>query len=93
MAGSARPTTRPPNRPPNAWPAAGFTAIEAWLQPEPTRFETGEPLETFLRTVVLGGHVARLPEAERDAFVHGVASRLLEPVIDYVRLNIVATRA
>ena len=73
--------------------AAGFTDIETWLQPEPTRFEAGEPLETFLRTVILGGHVARLPEAERNAFVHSVASRLPEPVIDYVRLNIVATRA
>jgi trans-aconitate 2-methyltransferase len=73
--------------------AAGFTAIEAWLQPEPTRFEPGEPLETFLRTVILGGHVARLPEPDRDAFVHEVASRLAEPVIDYVRLNIDATRA
>jgi trans-aconitate 2-methyltransferase len=73
--------------------AAGFTDIETWLQPEPTRFEPGEPLETFLRTVILGGHVARLPEAERDPFVHDLASRLAEPVIDYVRLNILATRA
>ena len=40
--------------------AAGFTAIETWLQPEPTRFDAGEPLETFLRTVILGGHVDRL---------------------------------
>jgi trans-aconitate 2-methyltransferase len=72
--------------------AAGFTAIETWLQPEPTRFDAGEPLETFLRTVILGGHVARLAEVDRDAFVHGVASRLPEPVVDYVRLEITATR-
>jgi trans-aconitate 2-methyltransferase len=73
--------------------AAGFTDIETWLQPEPTRFEPGEPLETFLRTVILGGHVARLAEPDRDGFVHDVASRLAEPVIDYVRLNMTATRA
>ena len=72
--------------------AAGFTDIETWLQPEPTRFETGAALETFLRTVILGGHVARLAETDRDAFVHEVASRLAEPVVDYVRLNILATR-
>jgi len=72
---------------------AGFTDIETWLQPEPTRFEPGEPLETFLRTVVLGGHVARLPPTDRDAFVHEVASGLPEPVVDYVRLNIDARRA
>jgi trans-aconitate 2-methyltransferase len=73
--------------------AAGFSDIETWLQPEPTRFEAGAQIETFLRTVVLGGHIARLAPEDRDAFVHEVASRLAEPVIDYVRLNILATRA
>ena len=73
--------------------AAGFVDIRTWLQPEPTPFEPGEPLETFLRTVILGQHVDRLAPDERDAFVHEVASRLPEPVIDYVRLNILATRA
>jgi trans-aconitate 2-methyltransferase len=73
--------------------AAGFTAIECWLTDEPTRFEPGEPLETYLRTVVLGAHVERLAPSERDAFVHEVASRMPEPLIDYVRLNILATRA
>jgi trans-aconitate 2-methyltransferase len=73
--------------------AAGFVEIETWLQPEPTRFGAGEPLETFLRTVILGGHVARLAEGDRDTFVGEVAGRMAEPVIDYVRLNIAATRA
>jgi len=73
--------------------AAGFVDVRTWLQPEPTRFEPGEPLETFLRTVILGQHVDRLPPDERDAFVHAVASRLPEPVVDYVRLNILAARA
>jgi trans-aconitate 2-methyltransferase len=73
--------------------AAGFVEVETWLQAEPTRFEPGEPLETYLRTVILGGHVERLPASERAAFVHEVATRLTEPVIDYVRLNIVARRA
>jgi trans-aconitate 2-methyltransferase len=73
--------------------AAGFVEIETWLQPEPTRFEPGEPFETYLRTVVLGSHVARLPPSERDAFVRAVVDRLGDPVIDYVRLTIVARRA
>ena len=73
--------------------AAGFVEIETWLQREPTRFEPGEPFETYLRTVVLGSHVARLPPSERDAFVRAVVDRLGDPVIDYVRLNIVARRA
>ncbi len=41
---------------------AGWEDIEAWLQPEPTRFEPGEPFKAFLRTVILGAHLARLPE-------------------------------
>jgi trans-aconitate 2-methyltransferase len=73
--------------------AAGFVDIECWLHDEPTEFERGEPLETFLRTVILGPQVARLPEAERGAFVRTVAERLPSPVIDYVRLNITARRA
>ena len=72
--------------------AAGFIEIECWLSDEPTRFEPGEPFETFLRTVILGGHVARLAPEGRDAFVRQVADRLPEPLIDYVRLNIVARR-
>ena len=72
--------------------AAGFVDVECWLTDEPTRFDPGEPLETYLRTVILGGHLERLTEGERDAFVHEVATRLPEPVIDYVRLNIVARR-
>jgi trans-aconitate 2-methyltransferase len=73
--------------------AAGFTAIEAWLHPEPTEFEPGEPFETYLATVVLGAHLDRLPEADRAAFVRAVAARLSGPRIDYVRLNVVARRA
>jgi trans-aconitate 2-methyltransferase len=72
--------------------AAGFIDVECWLNEEPTTFEAGAPFETYLRTVVLGSHVARLPEAERDPFVHEVASRLTRPAIDYVRLNILARR-
>jgi trans-aconitate 2-methyltransferase len=73
--------------------AAGFVDVETWLQPEPTRFEPGEPLETFLATVVLRAHVDRLPEAERARFVRAVAQRLPDGTIDYVRLNITASRA
>jgi trans-aconitate 2-methyltransferase len=73
--------------------AAGFEDIRCWLTDEPTRFEPGEPFEAYLRTVVLGAHVERLTPSQRDPFVHEVATRLAEPAIDYVRLNIDATRA
>jgi trans-aconitate 2-methyltransferase len=73
--------------------ASGFVDIECWLQDEPTRFERGEPFETYLRTVVLGAHLERLPAGERDAFVRAVADAVGEPLIDYVRLNIMARRS
>jgi trans-aconitate 2-methyltransferase len=72
--------------------AAGFVDPECWLQDEPTRFERGEAFEAYLRTVVLGAHLERLPAEEHDGFVRAVASGLPSPVIDYVRLNIVARR-
>jgi trans-aconitate 2-methyltransferase len=72
---------------------AGFIEVETWLNDEPTALEPGEPLETYLRTVVLGAHLERLPPEEHVAFVRAVAAGLPAPVIDYVRLNIVAVRA
>jgi trans-aconitate 2-methyltransferase len=71
---------------------AGWEDAEAWLQPEPTRFEPGEPFKAFLRTVILGAHLARLPEADRNGFVDEVAARLPASEIDYVRLNVTARR-
>ena len=72
---------------------AGFVDIECWLTDEPTRFARGEPFETYLRTVVLGAHLERLPADEHDGFVAAVAAGIGEPLIDYVRLNIVARRS
>jgi trans-aconitate 2-methyltransferase len=73
--------------------AAGFTNVQAWLHDEPTPLEPGAPLREFLRTAVLGAHLDRLPPDRRDPFVEAVAAGLPSAVIDYVRLNIVATRA
>ncbi len=73
--------------------AAGFVDVKVWLQPEPTRFEAGEPLVTFLEAVCLSEHVATLGPEGRRPFVEAVAAAMSEPVIDYVRLNLVARRA
>ncbi len=74
--------------------AAGFIEIETWLNDELETFEPGAPFREYLRTVVLGAHLERLAtDAERDALVDAVAERLPDATIDYVRLNILATRA
>jgi trans-aconitate 2-methyltransferase len=71
---------------------AGFVEAQVWTNPEPTPLERGAALETYLETVCLRSHVAALPEHERAPFVAAVAAAMEEPVIDYVRLNIVARR-
>lgn len=71
---------------------AGFTSARVWAHPEPTPFPAGAPLADFLETVCLREHLATLPPAERRPFAERVAAAMPEPVIDYVRLNIVARR-
>jgi trans-aconitate 2-methyltransferase len=69
---------------------AGFDAIECELVPRPVH--PPEPRE-FIRTVCLGPHLDLLPEAKRDAFLNAVLDRLgADPELDYVRLNISATK-
>ena len=76
---------------------AGFEGAETWLHEEPTRFESVEELARFLATVVLGGHLQRLPEGEKEAFAGAVAEAIVavdgDPLLDYVRLNMTATRS
>ena len=77
--------------------AAGFEDIEVWMHDERTSFGSVEDLARFLGTVVLGGHMKRLPEREQEPFVLAVAEKVAAyeepPVMDYVRLNILARRA
>lgn len=76
--------------------AAGFEEVETWLHQEPTKFASVDELARFLRTVVLGQHLALLAEAEHEPFVAAVTSKVASfedpPVMDYVRLNILARR-
>ena len=69
---------------------AGFGAVKTWLEPAPAvpRFS-----HEYVRTVCLGHHVDRLPTELRDPYVAAVAERCGQPLeLDYVRLNIEATR-
>jgi trans-aconitate 2-methyltransferase len=72
---------------------SGFQSIQTWLSEAPTRFEPGAPFEAFLETVCLRPNIDQLPAGERQPFLKAVAARMPEPVLDYVRLNIVARRA
>jgi trans-aconitate 2-methyltransferase len=70
--------------------AAGFTDVWTWLQPWPVRPE--DP-RAFFATVILGAHLDRLPEADREPFIDAVMAQMGEPVVvNYVRLNLLARR-
>lgn len=72
--------------------AAGFVDVSAWLEPRPVRLDDAH---AFLRTVVLGSYLERLPEEAHDGFVEAVRAELDAGegvTLDYVRLNISATR-
>jgi trans-aconitate 2-methyltransferase len=71
---------------------AGFADVRVWTHPEPTGFSSLESLADFLETVCLREHLAALSPAQRRPLIERVAAAMPEPVIDYVRLNIVASR-
>ena len=75
--------------------AAGFGEVNTCLREEPAEFDSMDELARFLKTVVLGHHLERLPESEREHFAAMAAARLAhrgELVVDYVRLNNLAKR-
>ena len=76
---------------------AGFGEVETWLHDEVAAFDSVDELVRFLGTVVLGGHLEKLPEEERVPFAAGVAEKVVavdgRPALDYVRLNMMARRS
>jgi len=71
---------------------AGFTDVQVWTNLEPTPFPSDVALADFLETVCLREHLATIPLADRRDLVERVVAAMPAPVIDYVRLNIVARR-
>jgi trans-aconitate 2-methyltransferase len=77
--------------------AAGETAdrlrrlgwVDVWTWTNPVRVVPDDPRE-YIGTVALGAHAERLPAELRTPFVDAVLAELDEPVVDYVRLNILA---
>ena len=75
---------------------AGFEDARAWMEEVPAIFETLDEGAEFLATVVLRHHFERLPGDLHAPFARAVAERRTRDdgsvEIDYVRLNLEATR-
>ena len=65
--------------------------VDVWTWSHHVRVEPDDPRE-YLGTVALGSHTERLEPDLREPFVDAVIAELAEPVVDYVRLNILARR-
>ena len=76
--------------------AAGFTRVAAWTHPAPVDLGSVGDAHEFLAAVTLGPHLERLPPRLRERFVERVARALADRagrvVLDYVRLDLRATR-
>jgi trans-aconitate 2-methyltransferase len=71
--------------------AAGFTEVEAWLQPWDV--VPAEPRE-FMRTLILKPHIDSLPDELHEQLLDEVEAAVGEPCsLRYVRLNISAVAA
>ena len=65
---------------------AGFAEVRTWLERRPMAFDDRRE---WLRTIVLGSHLERLPEDLRDPFLDAVDAALGDAAeTEYVRLNI-----
>jgi trans-aconitate 2-methyltransferase len=65
--------------------------VDVWTWPQHVRVEPGDPHE-YIGTVALGSHLDRLDPDLRRLFIEAVLAELDEPVVEYVRLNILARR-
>jgi trans-aconitate 2-methyltransferase len=65
--------------------------VDVWTWFQQVRVQPDDPYE-YLGTVALGEHLERLEPDLRDGFVDAVLAELDEPVVDYLRLNILARR-
>jgi trans-aconitate 2-methyltransferase len=65
--------------------------VDVWTWPQEIRVTPDDPLE-YLSTIVLGSHLERLEPERREPFARAVLAAMDEPVVEYVRLNILARR-
>ncbi|MGN6743839.1 MAG: class I SAM-dependent methyltransferase [Amnibacterium sp.] len=72
--------------------AAGFQNVDVRVVEDPATLERGPQLEAFIATVLLGAVLRDMDAEEGRELVRRTAEEMPEPVVDYVRMQISATR-
>ena len=72
---------------------SGFADVGAWTHEEPTPFSARPQLVDFLEVICRREQLASVPARARRTTVERVALALCEPVLNHLRLNVVARRA
>jgi trans-aconitate 2-methyltransferase len=76
--------------------AAGFEAVEVWLEAAPTSFPGADAYQQFISTVCVRHQMSRLPMDDRRAFLRELTLEAAQDApaftLDYWRLNISARR-
>jgi len=73
--------------------AAGFQDVHVRVVEDPAVLERGPQLESFIATVLLAAILRDMEPEEGRELVRRTAAELPEPVIDYVRMQVTATRS
>lgn len=71
---------------------AGFQNVDVRVVEDPAELERGPQLEAFIATVLLGATLRDMEPEQGRELVRRTAEEMPEPVIDYVRMQISATR-
>jgi trans-aconitate 2-methyltransferase len=69
---------------------AGFRDVWTWLSPDPVDLADRQALVDYLAAGALTPYLADRSPSEQQAVCEAVADRLGEPILDFVRLNILA---
>ena len=90
-------TYRTPEAATAALERAGWCDVRARLFAQPIPFDSHDEGALYVQTILLRDHIARLPDADRDAYAHAVVEETVgrygEPyTADYVRLDLWARR-
>jgi trans-aconitate 2-methyltransferase len=70
----------------------GFVDVETALVDAPEVFDSDEAFELFQRTVTLRTMLATIPVERHDGLVRSITERIGDRTLEYVRLDIAATR-